>query len=491
MLVLHLLFSKCAELHGVKNFKHALFATSIFLLLSVYLNAAQVTITCDNPKYAGKKLVFFGYSDPVSQTTNPVFTLAPDKSGKASATVDIQNTQFVFCDFDIYRGLLLLEPGQTVKIQLPPVREKTFADEKNPYFEPIKFWFAIENKMQLNNQVLAFTAKLNQLTDKYFDQLYFRQLKPYLDSVRIQTDHDFGTVKSETFLLHKTFSFKLVEVEAFRLKPGVYSTVFNGVKTHFWFHPAFTDLFNKTFSGLLSFDTKPVNGADLKKAVNQGNLQFLAGHLKTKYNLTGEIIDLALLKMLHDAWYSGDFSKPTIQQMIKAARFTSHQNPAIRKTAENIVEKITHLQVGSYAPPVCLKNLAGENICSNTTKGKYKYIVFADTEMAVSREQLKYLPAIQQKYPKNLEIFIVLRKAESASIKKFFTENDVQAIKMVDENEEFTTLYKIRSFPQCFLLDENHRVKLAPAKAPLDGFEQQFGALLQNERIENMRKQGK
>ena len=480
-----------SEFQHVENFRKAFFATSFFLFLSVWLHAATVTITCDNPKYAAKKLTFFGYSDPVSQTTKQIFSLETDKTGRATATADVQNAQFVFCDFGIYRGLLLLEPGQNVKIQLPPVREKTFADEKNPYFEPVKFWFATENKTQLNNQVAAFTAKLGQLSDKYFDQLYFRQLKPYYDSVQIQLSKEFGNIKNETFANHKTLSLKLVEVEAFRQKPEDYATVFNGVKPHFWFHPAFTDLFNKTFSGLLSFDAKSVKGADLKKAVNQGNLQKIADHLKTKYKITGDAADLAMLKMLHDGWYSGDFSKTSIQQMMKATRFTGHQNPVIRETAKNITEKISFLQTGSAAPVICLKNMEGQKICTNATKGKYKYILFADTEMAVSREHLKYLSAVEQKFQKNLEIFIILRKTEQAALKKFFAENQVPGVKLIDENGEFSALYKIRSYPQCFLLDENHKVKLAPAKAPLDGFEQQFGTLLQNERIENLRKQGK
>jgi peroxiredoxin len=280
-------------------------------------------------------------------------------------------------------------------------------------------------------------------------------------------------------------------VDAFRLKPENYANIFNDIKPVYWQFPAFTDLFEKAFSGLLSFDAKTVGGDNLKKAVNQGNTQALLDHLKNKYKVTGEMADLALLKMLHDAWYSGDFSKTQVQQMIKSARFSGHQNPVIRETAKNITEKISFLQSGSAAPAICLKNMEGAKICTSTTKGKYKYILFADTEMAVSREHLKYLSAVEQKFQKNLEIFIILRKTEPAALKKFFTENQVPGVKLIDENGEFTQLYKIRSFPQCFLLDENHRVKLAPAKAPLDGFEQQFGSILQNDRIENLRKQGK
>jgi hypothetical protein len=85
----------------------------------------------------------------------------------------------------------------------------------------------------------------------------------------------------------------------------------------------------------------------------------------------------------------------------------------------------------------------------------------------------------------------VLRKTDATQMKKFFAENEVPGIKLVDENSEFIDLYKVKSFPQCFLLDQNHKVKFAAAKAPLDGFEQQFGTFLQQELFERQRNQGK
>jgi peroxiredoxin len=234
-----------------------------------------------------------------------------------------------------------------------------------------------------------------------------------------------------------------------------------------------------------------VKGDEIRNAVNQGNISFLIEHTKTKYKVTGEMVELALLKMLHDAFYSGDFSKSSVQQMIKSKRFTSHQNKVIVEAAINISEKITHLQPGSAAPAICLTNLEGQKICTSENSGKYKYIIFADTEMAVCREHLKYLPVIQQKYPKNLEIFVVLRKTDATQIKKFFAENEVPGVKLVDETSEFINHYKVKSFPQCFLLDQNHKVKFNATKAPLDGFEQQFGAFIQQELFERQRNQSK
>ncbi len=462
-----------------------------FLFLFSVSSFAAVTIQCNNDKYAGQKLEFYSYSDPVSLTTKLVFTLDFDNTGKCTKTIETQITDFVFCDFGIYRGMLFIEPNETIKLQLPPVREKSFADKKNPYFEPVSFWFATDNKQQLNNQISEFTIQLNRLTDKYFDQLYFRQSHIIYDSLVYFIDKKFGTIKNQTFVNHKMLSLKMVEVDAFRLKPEDYATIFSGVKQQFWLHPAFIELFDKTFNGQLSFEVKSVKGDEIRKAVNQGNILFLVDFTKAKYKVANDILDLVLLKMLHDAYYSGDFNKSSIQQMVKSQRFANHKNQIIRDAAINISEKITFLQPGNVAPAICLKNLEGQKTCTNQNSKKYKYIIFADTEMAVCREHLKYLPTIQQKFEKYLEIYIVLRKTDFSQMKKFLTENKVPGIKLIDENNEFIDEYKVRSFPQCYLLDENHKVKFAAAKAPLDGFEQQFGAFIQQELMEKQRKSGK
>ena len=476
-----------------KNRAHKIRLIIAGFLAFIFYSAisASVTIQCDNKNYAGRKFEFYSYTDPVSSESQLVFSLEIDQNGKSVTTIEIPKTQYVFCDFGIYRGLLYLEPNQKIIIKLPPVREKSFADQKNPYFEPVSFWFATEDKQQVNNQISDFTNRLNQLTDKYFDQLYFRQSKQIYDSLVYFIDKDFGGIKSESFELHKLLSLKMVEVDAFRLKPEDYSTIFSSVKTQFWLFPSFTDLFDKTFAGQLSFAAKSVKGDEIRKAVNQANVSFLIQNTKTKYNLSEEMADLAVLKMLHDGFYSGDFSKTSIQKMVKSEIFTGNKNSIIRESALRISEKITYLQPGSAAPSICLNNLDGKKVCTDQNNGKYKYLIFADTEMVVCREHLKYLAAIQEKFASNLDIFIVLRNTEPVQMKKFFAENQIPGIKMVDDKGEFISEFKVRSFPQCYLLDQYHKVKITSVKAPLDGFEQQFGSILRNDLIEQQRKQGK
>ena len=126
---------------------------------------------------------------------------------------------------------------------------------------------------------------------------------------------------------------------------------------------------------------------------------------------------------------------------------------------------------------------------ANAETDKFKYLVFADVETMVSKEHLKYLSRIDELFNKHLAIFVILRNTEAETAKKFFDEYDVPAQVLLDKQGTYIDQYQIRSFPQCILLDEQHRVVFDFAKAPLDGFEQQFGEYLQKELFMRQRNQ--
>jgi hypothetical protein len=84
--------------------------------------------------------------------------------------------------------------------------------------------------------------------------------------------------------------------------------------------------------------------------------------------------------MLHDAFYSGEFGKSSILQVLRSPAFASHNSTEIRKTAANIIEKLTFLQPGSAAPVICLNDVNGNKKCSNETTNKFKYTFLPTTK---------------------------------------------------------------------------------------------------------------
>ncbi len=450
---------------------------------------AGVTISSSQPEYAGQKLEFYYHSDPVTLKKALAFSLQFDDNGKASTTVDIKNITCYYSNFGIYRGSLFLEPGKDVVLKMPPLRQKSFADQKNPYFEPVPFWFNTAKEDNLNNRISAFTIQLNQYTDKYFDRLYFQQSKSIYDSLILQLNKEFSGNESGTFKTNKDLTLRMLKVDVFRLKPEKYSSEFSDISSKYWQDPAFENLFEKTFNNQLSFAAKTIKGEDLRKATNSSDLKYLEKWVNSKFQVSGEMAQLVLLKLLHDGYYSGDFSKNAIESTIQSSFFKNSSSPIIRRTAENIYFKFTFLKTGTLAPEICLPDLNGKIICTTKDNQKYKYLVFADIEMIVCREHLKYIAAINEKFQKYLEIYVIFRDNNTSEIKKFIDENPVPGYLLIDKNGEFTRKYGIRSFPQCFLLDKNHKVEFESTKAPLDGFEQQFGTFLKNKLFEQQRNQ--
>lgn len=464
----------------------------IFLLFLTALFSSPVLATvieATNPAYAGKTLIFSRYTDPVTEQTETVFSLTFDNEGNAKTTVDFPQITFVFSDFGVYRGMWFAEPGKTVKLQLPPVREKSFADQKNPFFKPVSFWF--KTNSALNQKIFDFDAKFNQLTNQYFNKLYFQKSKATYDSVLQALNQSFPAQANGVFENHKNLKLKTLEADVFRLKAEEIAPALSSVNPQYWTTPAFMELFDKVFNNKLSFDIKDVKGADLRNAIARNNLNFLLNFVKTEYKLKTPTTELAALKMLHDGFYSGDFTHASILDLLHSDKLLKSSNTTIRTITKNVIEKLEFLLPGSKAPVICLKDIDGNHKCSDENKDKFKYLVFADTEMLVCREQLKYLTKIQEDFQKYLEIIVVLRKTDIIKMKMFLVKNKIPGLKLIDENGKYIKQYKVRSFPTCLLLNENHDVIYNEAKAPLDGFEQQFGKYLQNELFQRQRNQSR
>lgn len=452
---------------------------------------AEVKITATQTEYAGRKLDFYYHEDPVTLKSILAFSLHFDQSGNALASVDINETTCFYSDFGIYKGAVFIEPGKNINLKMPPLREKSFADQKNPYFEPITFWFNTEQNDNVNNQVSAFTLQLHRYTDQHFEQLYFQQSKGVYDSLVSMLDKNFSKVESPTFKIYSDLSLKIIQADVFRLKPENYASHIVNISSSNWGNPAFEDLLEKLFNSQLSTFTKTIAGEDVRNAVNRADLNFLNNWVKSHFKLTGETSQLAVLKLLYDGYFSNEFSKNAIEKMVQASTFINSGNKLIRKPAENMYQKFTFLKQGTTAPAICLTDLNGEQICTNKNNDKYKYLIFADLEMIVCREHLKYLAIIDEQFQKNLEIFVVFRNNKEEEIKKFIAENPVPGKLLIDKNEEITKIFGIRSFPQSFLLDKNHSIVFEAAKSPLDGFEQQFATFLRNELFEQQRNQSR
>lgn len=463
----------------------------IFLLLSVNSQAFCLTITGSEADYAGSEIVFYSYIDPVSRSEKELFILKIDQNGDFNAEIKISEVVFAFADFGIYRGYLFLQPGQSITLHLPPKKEKSLAEQKNPYFKPFSTWLKADaiSGDDLNKAISAFDARYNQLADKYFNQLYIRQSRTIFDTISTALEKEFGQIKNPVFNNHKLLKLKILEGDVHRQDRERIFEKMNLLSPSYLLHPAFIEALDAIFTNRLSFEVRSIRGAALKNAVTVKDLKYLKRFCEENYKTTEPISSIIMLKMLHDAFYSGDFPKSNVLAMMDSPYFMENGNITIRQFSVATLKKLKFLLPGSAAPPICLKTLSGENICTDRAGKNYRYILFADTEIPVCQEHLKYLKQMNEKFPGKIDLFLILYPADEDQIKNFIHKNQIPGIILIDEpREKIAREFGIKSYPSAILLDRNHKVVLAPARVPLDGFEQQFLSILQSDIINSLRK---
>lgn len=448
---------------------------SLFVLFLCPAGAVRVSGTA--AEYAGRSFVFFTHSDPVTRSPLPIFTLSIGHDGNFSGSVEVTSPVYCFADFGIFRGRFFLEPGKEVTLHLPPLREKSFEESKNPYFEPVEIWLKTGDggTGELTNLISRFDTRLFRLTDKYFNQLYHRQMKSYADTINRHMEGEFGNFKDPLFREHFRVRMAALEADVMRAGREKMAANLKDLPAEAWSRPAFTDFLNRLYVNTLSTESKSPAGASLRLWVARENLTELKNWTARFTAAPSPLADVILLKLLYDAWYSGEFSKNGIRKMVASAYFSSHNMKEVRDMASMVSEKITFLQPGTTAPEICLPSGEDRTWCTRSNTSSYLYLLFADLEIPVCQEQVKYLKTLVEKTGKDVQVVVVASPSSRINVMEFMSRHQVPGIVITDTpGLEAGKLYKVRSYPSAFLLDSQHRVVLAPARTPLDGFEFQF-----------------
>jgi len=130
---------------------------------------------------------------------------------------------------------------------------------------------------------------------------------------------------------------------------------------------------------------------------------------------------------------------------------------------------------GTKAPDICLPSLSGNQFCASSNTKPFLYILFADLEIPVCRQQVKYLKGMAEKTGSSVQILLVLLPSKQVDIADFIKTNEVPGMVVFDNEKKSTgRMFKIRSYPSALLVNSSMGVILSPARTPLDGFENQF-----------------
>ncbi len=445
--------------------------------------AASVKIIGKAPEYAGNSIEMYVFHDFISEEKEKIGTIRMKADGTFVLEAELAETSFCFADFDGYRGMIYLEPGKTCQIIFPPKRNLTEAQKRNPFVKPEPVWFGIANpeKDELNFRIQQFEQAYSNAENQYFDQIFVNQSASLVDTVKKNLDKEFPKTSQQFFEKHKLFRIANFEFALHRGRSAEFMKMYFSSTKPVYNLAAYSNLFDQVFSNYFMTLTTSLHQTAVTKLIDSSVLQPLDEYFQKQLHFNAELSHWVLLKSLKDAYYSNLFQKASVLKMLDQVQ-NGGWSAYEKETAKLIRSKLTYLASGTTPPAILLRNLNGQKVSFSDYLGSYIYLQFTDPKNTICCQHLDALKKIAVHYKDKLVIINVIPKNQA-----FKNDRGWPGIFATTENNLEET-YKVKTFPNSFLIGKDGKLLLSPAPNPIDGLDRQLGQIFKSDYFREMQK---
>lgn len=462
------------------------FSTILLFSLLFSSNAllAQVKLFGNAPSYKGEELIFYSFSDMITQTEEELARCKVAADGKFSCELKIDETTYIFSHLGIYRAYMFVEPGQDYKIVLPPFEPKTESQRLNPFFREVDLHIGIENMKpnDLNYLISTFDLAFNENFDQIVMEAYSGVQTISLDSLIIRLEDIFSKHNQPFFNAYRKYRYGLLSQLSLMQQSRSISENYFQDKPILYNNPSYMELFNLLFDKYFLFISRSETGnAVFNNITGQRSYTNLKNTLAQDDVLKNDsLLELVILKGLHDGFFDDKFSRSALLAVLDSIYTTSKIAEHIM-IAQNIRSKVTRLLAGFVPAPFELYDVNGNLFSLRNFEGKYVYLNFCSTSSYTCLQEFSLLEKLYEKHRKRLEIVTISVDRDINDLKNFLDQTHYNWTFLHYGNKpDIIKDFDVRAFPTYFLIGPDRRLITSPAPSPKENFEIQFFRLLRS-----------
>ncbi|MFC2150922.1 TlpA family protein disulfide reductase [Bacteroidota bacterium] len=443
----------------------------LFLLVfPITIFSQEVILKGTVPDYAGKTFTFCTFSNQITHSKKELCYTRVDEIGSFKCSFKTEKTIYVFINLGVYEAFLFVEPGKEYDLLLPEIKEKTIADELNPYFKPIQYHIGITNssETELNYQLAYFNSVYSQMIEDNSILIFNKSRDLDVNGSIQKTDSLFSSIDNRFFKDFKKYKHASFRHLSYQEKMKSISNTYYLNNEVLYHNPAYMDLFNQVYDEYFLFFGRTETGkqiyTDIEKLKSISALKKTLGQDSILTNNT--LKELVILKCLHDEFYNDKFSRSAMLTILDSLALQTEINEH-KLISANIREKVTKLMIGYSPPSFELYDIDSNIISLDLYDGKYVYLGFCTT---ISYGCIKEFGMLQKLYENHKDHFeiIMICMDESFSQMKRFVELKGYSFKFLyfgNQSEVFKD-YDIRAFPTYYFIDKNGKLSISPAPSP-------------------------
>ncbi|HJX70387.1 MAG TPA: TlpA disulfide reductase family protein [Bacteroidales bacterium] len=454
--------------------KYFMFLLTGFIIVK-NLHAGEVLLYGKAPAWSKTLISFYRYKELVTYSEDLLAETGIDEDGTFKLEIQVDETTYIFAHLGIYKAYLYVEPGNRYELVLPPFREKSPADLLNPYFEEIIIQMGIANidENDINIQIRMFDDTYEPYYNKHVVETVEGKDFSRLDEDIKHIDSHFDKNTNEYFRQYRQYKYAYLRYLSLQHKVTTISEMLFAGKPVLHHHLAYMELFNQVFKNYFLYHGRTDEGKKIYQDINtDNNYHELLITLRENTLFSDDtLLELVVLKCLHDEFYSDRFSRGGIlillDSLILKTGISEHQLIGI-----TIRNKITRLLSGHLPPPFELYDLDSNLVNLEHFKGKYLYLNFCSCSSYTCLKEFEVLQGIYERHKDRLEIVTVAVDTFDESMHSFLKSKSYNwKFLYYGHQSDILEDYDIRAFPTYFLIGPDGKLIQSPAPAPGENFE--------------------
>ena len=442
----------------------------LFFLLPLSLLGEQVVIKGNAPEYIGQTLTFLTFSDQITYKEKELCNSTVNTEGNFQCSFNSGKVQYVFLHLGVYEAFIFVEPGKEYQIILPEIKEKTIADQLNPYFSPIQYHLGIENSSEheLNYQLAFFDEIYNQMIENNSYLIYNKSAKLNVDKEIQKVDSLFDDFDNNFFNNFKKYKYASFRHLSYQEKAKSISNTYYLHNQVLYNNNAYMDLFNQVYEEYFQYFGRTYSGRQIYNDINKlKSIKALKQTLGQDSVLKNDSLkELVILKCLHDEFYDDKFSRSAMLVVLDSLKLTTNIEKH-KLIASTIREKVTKLMVG-FAPPQFELYDADSNLVSlDSFQENYVYLGFCTTISYACIKEFSMLQSLYEKHNEHFEILMICMDESFSQMKRFVEIKDYSFTFLYYGNQpEVFKDYDIRAFPTYYFINKEGKLSISPAPSP-------------------------
>lgn len=469
-----------------------------FITIFVIPVAAQDSVSVYGQKddWANKKVEVWYYHDYISKVKKEIANFIVPSNGELSLQIELYNTRQIFIEAGALEGTLYVEPGSTYKLKLPDFQEMSKTDSLNPFFQPIKFYFGLENSsaFELNHVLSEFDFIYDDYLLNNFRAIKNSRRGSDVDTLINFLDSLFAkpSAVNNYFNAYKKYKeARLRQISFVHDDNYVIHDYFDNEPIAY-FNSSYFDLFNTIFDNYIERYSVTYDGRDIGFNIARAkSYQRAMADLKNNLALSNDTLrELVLIKGLRDALYKHTFPKSSLFQTLDSVRIQSKIR-FHKEIVKEIVKERKKLLKGTPPPKFSIQMGDTLNFQFPSKNKRFILLNFINVESFAVQKVLPQIKQVKDKQKEVLQIISVNIGSSYNEAKAFFKQNNYNWL-LLDGNqlgEKLLADYKVKAYPSYYLVDEDGNLALYPTPGPDNNFEYYFFKILKKRERDMYRNQ--